>query len=57
MIAAQAPSSGKRGRADLIIENEGSREALRSRTDEVFRELDAVARVAADANTGSRDSA
>jgi dephospho-CoA kinase len=49
MIAAQAPSSSKRGRADFIIENEGTREALRARTDEVFRELDALAAAVADA--------
>jgi dephospho-CoA kinase len=55
MIAAQAPSDTKRGRVDLIIDNDGSREALRDRTDDVFRELDALARTTA--STSARDSA
>jgi dephospho-CoA kinase len=61
MIAAQAPASTKRGRADLIIDNDGSRESLRDRTDAVFRDLDALARslTKAPANSGAprRDSA
>jgi dephospho-CoA kinase len=44
MIAAQAPSESKRARADLVIDNDGTREQLLARTDEVFRELDRLAR-------------
>jgi dephospho-CoA kinase len=51
MIAAQAPSATKRGRVDLIIDNDGSRDSLRGRTDEVFKELEALA------NAAARDSA
>jgi len=39
MIAAQMPSELKRARADYIIENEGSLEALEKRVDEVWRAL------------------
>lgn len=44
MIAAQAPSGPKRDRADIVIDNLGTREQLIARTDEVFRALDALAR-------------
>ena len=42
MIAAQMPSELKRARADYIIENEGSVEALEKRVDEVWRALHAT---------------
>jgi dephospho-CoA kinase len=42
MIAAQMPSELKRARADYIIENEGSLEALEKRVDEVWRALHAT---------------
>jgi dephospho-CoA kinase len=41
MIAAQMPAELKRARADYIIENEGSINALESRVDEVWRALHA----------------
>lgn len=42
MIAAQMPAELKRARADYIIENEGSLEALEERVDEVWRALHAT---------------
>jgi dephospho-CoA kinase len=39
MIAAQMPAELKRARADVVIENAGSREALERRADEVWRGL------------------
>ena len=42
MIAAQMPAELKRARADYIIENEGSLEALEKRVDEVWRALHAT---------------
>ncbi|MBX6333497.1 MAG: dephospho-CoA kinase [Gemmatimonadaceae bacterium] len=40
MIAAQMPAEPKRARADFVIENAGTREALEARVDEVWRALD-----------------
>ena len=40
MIAAQMPAEPKRARADFVIENAGTREALAARVDEVWRALD-----------------
>lgn len=39
MIAAQMPAELKRARADIIVENGGSREALVARVDEVWNAL------------------
>jgi len=39
MIAAQMPSEMKRRRADHIIENGGTRDALAARVDEVWRDI------------------
>ncbi len=39
MIAAQMPAELKRARADIIIDNAGSRAALATRVNEVWREL------------------
>ncbi len=39
MIAAQQSAAEKRARADFVIENDGSREALDARVDEVWRQL------------------
>ncbi len=46
LIAAQAPSAPKRGRATFVIDNDGTREALEARARTVWRELQARARVA-----------
>ncbi len=43
MIAAQMPAELKRARADHVIENAGTREALAARVDEVWRTLGARA--------------
>ena len=40
MIARQMPAELKRARADFIIDNEGTREQLVARVDEVWRALD-----------------
>jgi dephospho-CoA kinase len=40
MIAAQSPSSGKRARADYVIENDASLEALEARAGAVWLELE-----------------
>lgn len=40
MIAAQLPSSEKRGRADLVIENDGSLDGLRAAATRAWRELE-----------------
>ncbi len=39
MLAAQMPADAKRERADFVIDNAGSREALRARVDEVWDAL------------------
>lgn len=39
MIAAQMPAEAKRGRADFVIDNAGSREELAARVAEVWRAL------------------
>ncbi|MEO7040438.1 MAG: dephospho-CoA kinase, partial [Gemmatimonadaceae bacterium] len=39
MIASQMPAELKRARADYVIDNEGSLEALEQRVDEVWRAL------------------
>ncbi len=39
MLAAQMPAEAKRERADFVIDNAGSREALRARVDEVWDAL------------------
>lgn len=49
MIAAQMPASGKRGRADVVIDNDGSLEALKARAHEAW---DEVLRRAGGAATG-----
>jgi len=51
MIAQQMPADLKRARADFVIDNDGSRDALAQRVDEVWRALSAEA----DADT-HRDS-
>jgi len=38
IVSAQMPSSAKRGRADLIIENDGTLEELRAEAESVWRE-------------------
>lgn len=43
MIAAQMPSEAKRARADLIIENTGSPEALRADAERAWRDLGQLA--------------
>lgn len=43
MIAAQMPAELKRARADIIIDNDGSRDALASRTAEAWQSLDQMA--------------
>jgi len=43
MIAAQMPSELKRTRADYVIDNDGSRDALAARVDEVWRAITARA--------------
>lgn len=43
MIAAQMPAELKRARADIIIDNDGSRDALASRTAEAWESLDQMA--------------
>lgn len=40
MIDAQMPASEKRGRADYVIENDGTLEALERTAEEVWRELE-----------------
>jgi dephospho-CoA kinase len=40
MVAAQMPAELKRARADHVIENAGTREALAARVDEVWRALE-----------------
>lgn len=50
MIAAQMPSALKRARADYVIENAGSRAALRTRVDELW---DALVREAREASSVS----
>ena len=45
LIAAQAPSTGKRERSQFVIDNDGSREVLEQRAREVWHELQAWARV------------
>ena len=44
LLAAQLPSAGKRTRADFVIDNDGTREALRDRTWLVWRKLRSLAR-------------
>lgn len=39
MIAAQMPAAAKRGRADVIIDNDGTLEDLERRAEEVWRDL------------------
>ena len=43
MIARQMPADLKRARADFVIDNDGTREALEHRVHEVWRALDAEA--------------
>ena len=43
MIAQQMPADLKRARADFVIDNDGSRDALAQRVDEVWRALSAEA--------------
>lgn len=43
MIAAQLPAERKRARADFIVDNSGSRDALAARVDEVWRALQSPA--------------
>jgi dephospho-CoA kinase len=45
LLAAQLPAAGKRARAGFIIDNDGTREALRDRTWLVWRQLRSRARV------------
>jgi dephospho-CoA kinase len=47
MIAQQMPADLKRARADFVIDNDGTREALEHRVDEVWRALSAEADAAA----------
>lgn len=47
-LAAQLPLSDKAARADFVIDNSGSREAMNARTDEVLRAL--CARLGVDAS-------
>jgi len=47
LIHAQLPSAEKRARADFIIDNDGSRDALRERAWQVFRKLISRARARA----------
>jgi dephospho-CoA kinase len=47
LIAAQLPSETKRARADFIIDNDGSLDALRERAWQVFRKLISRARARA----------
>jgi dephospho-CoA kinase len=51
MIAQQMPADLKRARADFVIDNDGSRESLEQRVDEVWRALSAEAE-----RTAQRDS-
>ncbi len=46
LIAAQAPSEPKRARATFVIDNDATRDALETRAQLVWRELQARARVA-----------
>lgn len=50
MIAQQMPADLKRARADFVIDNDGTRQALERRVDEVWRVL------SAEAAAGRRDS-
>ena len=43
MIAQQMPADLKRARADFVIDNDGTREALEQRVDDVWRALSAEA--------------
>jgi len=47
LIAAQLPAEAKRARADFVIDNDGTREALRDRTWMVWRKLRSRARSSA----------
>jgi len=47
MIAQQMPADLKRARADFVIDNDGTRDALARRVDEVWRALSAEADAAA----------
>jgi dephospho-CoA kinase len=53
MIARQMPADLKRARADFVIDNDGTREALEHRVDDVWRALaaDASARARGDSLT------
>ena len=51
MIAQQMPADLKRARADFVIDNDGSRDALEQRVHEVWRALSAEAE-----NAAARDS-
>jgi dephospho-CoA kinase len=51
MIAQQMPADLKRARADFVIDNDGTREALEQRVDEVWRALSAEADAAAQRNS------
>jgi dephospho-CoA kinase len=44
MIGLQLPSEAKRAESDYVIENDGTREALRDRTWSVWRKLVSEAR-------------
>jgi dephospho-CoA kinase len=43
MIAAQLPAAAKRGRADYLIENDGTLAELEARAEELWRILQAAA--------------
>lgn len=43
MIVAQMPAELKRARADIVVENDGTQEALEERVNEVWRTLDGMA--------------